>query len=93
MTEIYSFVFCLALGIAARLLYIASSKLAEKTNLFPVTVVLDIAVAAIVGGAFALFVILLSAVIAPYMFASLAAGYLITLLLTKNATSNKKRAD
>lgn len=92
MTEIYSFVFCLALGIVARLLYIAASRLARKTDLFPVTVMLDIAVATIVGGAFALFVILFSAVIAPYMFASLAAGYLLTMMLTRNATS-KKRTD
>ncbi len=92
MTEIYSFLFCLALGIAARLLYIASTRLAQKTDLFPVTVVLDISVAAIVGGAFAAYVILSSAVIAPYMFASLAAGYLITFLLTRNITY-KKRAE
>ncbi len=90
MTEIYSFVFCLALGIAARLLYIAATFLAEKTDLFPVTVVLDISVAAIVGGAFAAYVILFSAVIAPYMFASLAAGYLITFLLTRNITYKKR---
>ena len=89
MTEIYSFAFCLALGLVARLLYLAASKLAEKTNLFPVTVVLDIAVAAIVGGAFAAYIILASAVIAPYMFASLATGYLITFLLTRNATTKK----
>ncbi|MCH5160914.1 MAG: hypothetical protein J1G04_02675 [Clostridiales bacterium] len=90
MTEIYAFIFCLGLGIAARLLYMAASALAEKTDIFPVTVVLDISVTAFVGGAFAAYVILSSAVIAPYMFAALAAGYLITFMLTRNATAKKR---
>ncbi len=82
MTELYSFLFCLGLGIAARLLFIAVSALAKRTNLIPVTVALDFAFACAVGSAFIAYVILTGAVLAPYMFAALLSGYLLTYRLT-----------
>lgn len=90
MTELYAFAFSLGLGIAARLLYVAASLLAKRTDLIPVTVVLDTAVVTIVGVAFAAFIILSGAVIAPYMFACLAAGYLLALWATKKAKRSLK---
>lgn len=90
MTELYSFLFCLALGVCGRLLYIAFTLLAKRTDLMPVTVVLDISVCLIVGGAFAAYVILSGAVIAPYMFAALLTGYLFIYYFTKNDTHSAK---
>ncbi len=89
MTEIYDFIFFIALGFAARFLYIGATALARRTNLFPVTVILDALTAIIVGGGFAAYVILTSAVIAPYMFAALFAGYLFTYWATKRVNASK----
>lgn len=83
MNEIYAFLFSLGLGIFARILYIGATALAKRTNLIPVTVVLDILTAAIVGGGFTAYIILTGTVLAPYMFAALLAGYLFTYWLTK----------
>lgn len=91
MIELYSFLFCLGLGIAARPLFIAVSLLAKRTNLIPVTVVLDFLFACTVGGAFIAYVILSGAVLAPYMFAALFSGYLITYRLTKKSPNKKPR--
>lgn len=57
------------------------------------TVVLDTLTALAVGGACIAYVILTSAVVAPYMFAALFAGYLFTYWLTKRAACSapKKR--
>ena len=46
--------------------------------------VLDMAVGIIVGGAFTAYVILSGATLAPYMFAVLGAGYLLTYRITKS---------
>ncbi len=106
MTELYTFLFCLGLGLVARVLYVLTSLLAERTNLLPVTVVLDISVCLAVGGAFTAYVVLTGAVIAPYMFAAVLAGYLFMYYLTrknpdmkndthlsKNRRSRKKRCE
>ena len=82
MNDLYTFLFCIALGIVARILYIASTALAKRTNIFPVTVVLDVLVCLIVGAAFAAYVIIFGVTLAPYMFAALAAGYFFTYKLT-----------
>ena len=50
MSQTYAFLFCLGLGIAARFLYILTTKLARRTDILPVTVVLDFLTAAAVGG-------------------------------------------
>ncbi len=89
MKETYAFLFCTALGIAARFLYMAASALAKRTDLIPVTVVLDALTAATVGSAFILYVILTGTVIAPYLFAALFSGYFLTYLITR--TNGKKR--
>ncbi len=83
MSDIYAFVFCIALGIAGRFLFMVMSVLAKRTDILPVTVVLDMLTVAAVGGGFTAYVILTGAVLAPYMFAALFAGYLLTYLLTK----------
>lgn len=83
MKEIYAFLFSLGLGIFARILYIGATALAKRTNLIPVTVVLDVLTATIVGGGFTAYIILTGTVLAPYMFAALLAGYLFTYWLTK----------
>lgn len=85
MTEIYAFIFSLGLGIAARALYLGATALSKRTDLLPVTVILDILTAAVVGGAFTAYVILSAVEIAPYMFAALATGYYLTYLLTKKS--------
>ncbi|MDE7464130.1 MAG: hypothetical protein K2M48_03780 [Clostridiales bacterium] len=91
-SELYAFLFSLGLGIAARILYIGASALAKRTGLLPVTVVLDILVALTVGGALVLYIILTGTVIAPYIFACLFVGYLITYWLTrKRKPSDKKQ--
>ena len=81
MREIYDFIFFIAAGISARFLYLAATALAKRTNLLPVTVVLDTLTALSVGGACIAYVILTSAVVAPYMFAALLSGYLFTYSL------------
>ena len=83
MNELYSFLFCLALGIAARVLFISANALAKRTDLLPVTFVLDALTVLTVGGGFTAFIILSGAVLAPYMFAALFAGYLFTYWITK----------
>ena len=88
MREIYDFIFFIAAGISARFLYLAATALAKRTNLLPVTVVLDTLTALSVGGA-------CIAVVAPYMFAALLSGYLFTYWLTKRAAlamPKKRRA-
>ena len=93
MTELYAFLFSLGLGIFARGLYLASTALAKRTNLLPVTVALDLFTALIVGGAFTLYVIITGTTLAPYMFAALLSGYYITYVLTRKVSdkSNEKR--
>lgn len=82
--ELYSFLFCLALGTAFRLLYLAATALAKRIDLQPVTVLLDVSAAAIVGAAFTVYVILSGAVIAPYMGAAMLIGYAAAFAVTKN---------
>lgn len=82
MSETYAFLFCLGLGIAARFLYMGESMLAKRTDILPVTVILDALTVIIVGGAFTLYVIFTGSVLAPYMFAALFSGYFITYKLT-----------
>lgn len=83
MTELYAFLFSLGLGIAARVLYIGATALARRTNLLPVTIILDALTAMIVGGAFTAYVIATGTPLAPYMFAVLFAGYLFCYWCTK----------
>ncbi len=83
MSEMYSFLFCLGLGIFARLLFIGTNALAKRTNILPVTFVLDALTVITVGAGFTLYVIFSGAVLAPYMFAALCSGYLFTYWLTK----------
>lgn len=85
MSEMYSFLFCLALGLAARFIFLAANALARRTNLLPVTVILDTLTVMTVGGAFTLYIIFTGAVLAPYMFAALLSGYLFTYWLTKSS--------
>ena len=82
MSEVYAFLFCLGLGVFGRILYMGATLLARRTDILPVTVVLDMLTVMIVGGAFTLYVILTGSVIAPYMFAALLAGYFFTYKLT-----------
>lgn len=91
MSEMYAFLFCLALGIVARLIFIASSLLAKRTNILPVTVILDTLTVLMIGGAFTLYIIFTGAVLAPYMFAALLSGYLFTYWLTKSSKRDGKR--
>ena len=83
MSEMYSFLFCLGLGIFARLLFIGTNALAKRTNILPVTFVLDALTVIAVGAGFTLYVIFSGAGLAPYMFAALCSGYLFTYWLTK----------
>ncbi len=85
MSQTYAFLFCLGLGIAARFLYILTTKLARRTDILPVTVVLDFLTAAAVGGALTVYVIMTATVLAPYMFVALFAGYLLTYLTIPKA--------
>ncbi|MDE5593394.1 MAG: hypothetical protein K2I75_05615 [Clostridiales bacterium] len=91
MSETYAFLFCLGLGIAARFLYMGESLLAKRTDILPVTVILDAFAVIIVGGAFTLYVILTGSVLAPYMFAALFGGYFITYKLTSGGGQRKER--
>ena len=83
MSETYAFLFCLALGIAGRFIFLAANLLAKRTDLLPVTVILDALTVMLVGGGFTLYVGLSGTVLAPYMFAALFSGYLFTYWLTK----------
>lgn len=89
MIELYAFLFSLGLGIAARFLYIGSSALSKRTNILPVTFILDILTVAIVGGAFTAYVILTGTPLAPYMFAALLSGYLFCYWATKKVKTSK----
>lgn len=96
MTETYAFLFCLGLGIASRFLYMAVTLLAKRTNLLPVTVVLDATFVMTVGCAFTAYVVFGGATLAPYMFAALLSGYLLTYCLTRGnrrAARSGKAAD
>lgn len=95
MSEVYAFLFCFALGIAARFFYMATTKLAERTDILPVTVILDILTVCAIGGAFTAYVILTDTVLAPYMFTALFGAYLVTYLLTRKTPENgtEKSAD
>ena len=90
MSETYAFLFCLGLGIAARFLYMGVSLLAKRTDILPVTVILDMLTVIIVGGAFTLYVILTGSVLAPYMFAALLGGYYITYKFTSMRIRNSE---
>ena len=83
MSELYAFLFSLGLGLAARVLYLGATALARRTNLLPVTVVLDTLTVLAVGGAFTLFIVLTGTVLAPYLFAALFSGYLFAYWATK----------
>lgn len=83
MQQTYAFLFCFALGMASRFLYIGATALAKRTNLLPVTIVLDTLTVLIVGAGFTAYIILTGTVLAPYMFAALCAGYLIVYWVTK----------
>lgn len=85
MSELYAFLFCLLLGAATRLLYCAFSALAKRTNIYPVTVILDAIVMLMAGGAFCAYVVLSGATLAPYMFAAAGSAYYFTYLLTRRA--------
>ena len=87
MTELYAFLFSLGLGIFARLLYLGATALARRTALLPVTVVLDVLVALSVGGALIAYIILTGTVVAPYIFACLFCGYLLTYFVTRKKQS------
>lgn len=90
MSETYAFLFCLGLGIAARFLYMGATLLAKRTDILPVTVVLDTLTVMIVGAAFTLYVIFTGSVLAPYMFAALMSGYLLTYKLTARGGEKKR---
>ncbi|MCH5156170.1 MAG: hypothetical protein J1F69_06130 [Clostridiales bacterium] len=91
MSETYAFLFCLGLGIASRFLYMGMTLLAKRTDIFPVTVVLDALTVTIVGGAFTLYVIFTGSVLAPYMFAALFSGYFLTYKLTSGGANTEKK--
>ena len=91
MSETYAFLFCLGLGIAGRLIFLAANLLAKKTDLLPVTIVLDALTVMLIGGGFTLYVGLSGTVLAPYMFAALFTGYLFTYLLTKPKPKRKSQ--
>ena len=67
MSEMYSFLFCLGLGIFARLLFIGTNALAKRTNILPVTFVLDALTVITVGAGFTLYVIFSGAVLAVHV--------------------------
>lgn len=79
----------MALGIVARFLYMGATALARRTDLLPVTVVLDTLTVLAVGGGFTAYVILTGTVLAPYMFAALFSGYLFTYWVTRKIGNNK----
>lgn len=85
MSELYAFLFALGLGIATRILYIGTTALAKRTNLLPVTVVLDTLTVLIAGGAFTAYIIITGTPLAPYMFAALFSGYFFCYLCTKRS--------
>lgn len=87
MSELYAFLFCLGLGLVARLLFMGVSALAKRTNILPVTIVLDALFVLLIGGAFTAYVILTGSEIAPYMFAALFSGYILTYLITRKKKS------
>lgn len=89
MPELYTFVFCLALGIIARLLYLGETALVRRTDFLPLTVAADIMLVMLVAAAFVAYVILLDVIIAPYMFAAVGCGYLLTVLLTRRSRATK----
>ena len=89
MSEIYTFIFCIGLGIIARLLYLGISALEKRTDLFPVTITLDVLLALIIGAAFIIYIIFSGATVAPYMFAAALSGYYLTYLITRK--KNKKK--
>lgn len=91
MSETYAFLFCLALGIVARGLYICVTALARRTDILPVTVILDALTVMAVGGGFTAYVVLTGTVIAPYMFAALLSGYLIAYWLTHSASKQERK--
>ncbi len=91
MSELYAFLFSLGLGVAARVLYIGSSALSKRTNLLPVTFVLDVLTAAVVGGAFTLYIILTGTRLAPYLFAALFSGYLFAYWATRRSSDKPKK--
>lgn len=82
MSEVYAFLFCLGLGIAARFLYMGATLLSKRTDILPVTIILDTLTVMIVGAAFTLYIIFTDSVLGAYMFAALASGYLLTYKLT-----------
>lgn len=90
MSETYAFLFCLGLGIASRFLYMGMTLLSKRTDIFPVTVVLDALTVCLVGGAFTLYVIFTGSVLAPYMFAALLSGYFLTYKLTSGGARTAK---
>lgn len=85
--------FCLGLGIAARILYMAETLLAKRTDILPVTVILDMLTVLTVGGGFTAYVILTGSVLAPYMFAALFSGYFLTYKLTSGTRARHPRAN
>lgn len=87
MQQTYAFLFCFALGMASRFLYMGATALAKRTNLLPVTIALDTLTVLAVGASFTAYIILTGAVLAPYMFAALCAGYLIVYWVTKKKRS------
>lgn len=91
MTELYAFLFCIALGFAGRILFLAASLLAKRTDLLPVTVILDTLTVLAVGGGFTAYIVLTGTPLAPYMFAALAAGYLFTYWVTKSKPKTKRK--
>lgn len=91
MNSVYAFLFCIGLGIAARLVYLAATLLAKKTDLMPVTVALDTAVVAIVGAAFTAFIILSGTTLAPYQFAALGGGYYLAFMLTRKPIARPEK--
>lgn len=93
MTELISFSVSLGLGLISRFLYLGATALAKRTNLFPVTVALDILTVLIIGGAFTAYVILFSVVLAPYMFAALGIGYYLAYSLTKKVLGQNPKKE
>ena len=91
MSELYAFLFSLGLGVAARILYIGSTALAKRTNLLPVTFVLDVLTVATVGGAFTLYVIYTGTQLAPCLFAALFSGYLFAYWVTRRTSDKPKK--
>ena len=83
MIEVYSFLFCIGLGVVARVLFLGTSALLKRTDLMPVTIIVDALYVIAIGAAFTVYIIMTGAVIAPYMFAALLSGYLFTYFLTR----------